>query len=468
MKQQQVAAAKLKVEQLSREEESFAHRADMLAKRQSRMEDLARVHGGVSEKTFKAKARAQEVQNKMIEGEDEVKRLNQEIRDDHNLLKATEDQLQAVKGKEEDYNNGARLAVLKSNKLERDLKDARIELESQKQNLTEMTEAAEVEEAKWDSARRLREQQEAANKAEAQLLESKQGQLGLLRQINPQDMSMVEKKLEETKLMLKAAKLKNKEAARAQAEALKQEQDRTKGKHEAAEAQLHKVEAALEHAREEQHAAVQNAHTRIQKNVVADEEVRTKEAERALQPLQRKLEDAEARLHQQMVANQVQAQDFAQRAADLQSHLKQDVSQTQSKEEDARKQLDQMKNDVKENLKEDLAKQSRMQHTMTEMKASQVQQRRKVEEIDANLRSERAKIEEASSRLQLFEKKRAAQELEYHNKMYEANVQKEEKAQEEVDRLQQEFRKVHNDKNERITQLSHKLHDLKQGKLRGA
>ena len=34
------------------------------------------------------------------------------------------------------------------------------------------------------------------------------------------------------------------------------------------------------------------------------------------------------------------------------------------------------------------------------------------------------------------------------------NVQKEEKAQQEVSRLQQEFHKVHNDKNEKITALS--------------
>ena len=34
------------------------------------------------------------------------------------------------------------------------------------------------------------------------------------------------------------------------------------------------------------------------------------------------------------------------------------------------------------------------------------------------------------------------------------NVQKEEKAQQEVDRLQQEFRKVHNDKNQKVTALT--------------
>lgn len=36
-----------------------------------------------------------------------------------------QEKLQLLKQKEDDYSHGARLAVLKSNKLERDLKDAR-------------------------------------------------------------------------------------------------------------------------------------------------------------------------------------------------------------------------------------------------------------------------------------------------------------------------------------------------------
>ncbi|CAE7395357.1 CAPN15 [Symbiodinium sp. CCMP2456] len=457
LKQQQYEAAKLKMEQLSRQEESYSRRADMMAKRESRMEELAKVHGGVLEKAFRAKARTQEFQKKMLQGEEEVKKLNQEIKAQKQLLKTTEDQLIAIRHREEDYNNGARLAVMKSNKLERDLKDARKELASQKQNLSDVSESAQVQEARWDSARRTREHQEVANLAEERLVESKQGQLGLLRQVNPQEMSLAEQELERTKLLLKEARRKNKEEAKVEEEALRQEQEAAKATHDAAEVKLHKVQTQLEHTREEQKAAVQAARDRAQRHIVDDEEERTKEAEKALKPYQLKLQEAEGRLHQQEVQNQVQSQEMTKKTAALQTEAKQNASNLQRQEHGSLKVIDHMKADVTERLQEDQTKQSNMQRAIEAMKESQRQQTRKATQLDSQLRQEQAKLEEASLRLQTMEKKQAQEQLAYETRMYEMNVQKEEKAQQEVDRLQQEFHKVHNDKNEKVTALSHKL-----------
>mmetsp|Transcript_104654 Transcript_104654/g.249165 ORF Transcript_104654/g.249165 Transcript_104654/m.249165 type:complete len:486 (+) Transcript_104654:132-1589(+) len=478
LKQQQYEAAKLKMEQLSRQEESYSRRAEMMAKQESRMEELAKVHGGVLEKAFRAKARTQEFQKKMLQGEEEVKKLNQEIKGQKQLLKTTEDQLIAIRHREEDYNNGARLAVMKSNKLERDLKDAREELASQKQNLSDVSESAQVQEARWDSARRTRENQEVANLAEERLVESRQGQLGLLRQVNSQEMSLVEQELEHTKLLLKEARRKNKEEAKVEQEALRQEQQAAKATHDAAEVKLHKVQTQLEHTREEQKAAVQAARDRAQRHIVDDEEERTKEAEKALKPYQLKLQEAEGRLHQQEVQNQVQAQEMTRETAALQTEAKQNASNLQHQEHGSlslarlecllqMKVIDHMKRDVTERLKEDQTKQSNMQRAIEAMKESQRQQTRQATQLDSQLRQEQAKLEEASLRLQTMEKKQAQEQLAYETRMYEMNVQKEEKAQQEVDRLQQEFHKVHNDKNEKVTALSHKLQDLKQGQLRG-
>jgi len=468
LKQQQYEAAKLKMEQLSRQEESYSRRAEMMAKRESRMEELAKVHGGVLEKAFRAKARTQEFQNKMLQGEEEVKKLNQEIKAQKQLLKTTEDQLIAIRHREDEYNNGARLAVMKSNKLERDLKDAREELATQKQNLSDVRESAQVQEARWDSARRTRENQEVANLVEERLVESKQGQLGLLRQVNPEEMSLAEKDLERTKLLLKEARRKNKEEAKVEEEALRQEQQAAKAIHDAAEVKLHKVQTQLEQTREEQKAAVLNAaRDRAQRHIVDDEDERMKEAEKALKPYQVKLHEAEGRLHQQEVQNQVQAQEITRETAALQTEAKQNASNLQHQEHGSLKELDHMKVDVEERLKEDQTKQSNMQRAVEAMKESKRQQTRTTTQLDSQLRQEQAKLEEASLRLQTMEKKQAQEQLAYETRMYEMNVQKEEKAQQEVDRLQQEFRKVHNDKNQKVTALSHKLQDLKQGQLRG-
>ncbi|CAE7335350.1 Lamb1 [Symbiodinium pilosum] len=467
LKQQQYAAAKLKMEQLARQEESYSRRTDLMAKRESRMEEKRQAHGGVLDQAFKAKARTQAAQNKMIKGEAEVKKLNQEIKAEKQLIKTSEEQLKEIRLREDEYNNGARLAVMKSNKLERDLKEARIELAAQKEKFAEMTEAASVEEAKWDSARRVRENQEAENAAKAQLLESKQGQLGLLRQINPQDMAVAEKQLEQTKLLLKEAKHKNKADAVAEEKALQQQQAAADASHRAAEAKLHKVQLELEHAKEEQRAALRDARARVQHHATSDEQIRMQQAEKALKPYQKKLEDAEARLHHQEIDNQALAQDLNHQTAALQEEARQNVSGMKLEETRGQKELEYLRKTVAEGLKEDKNKQSNMQRTMTRMKASKSQQTRKVQEIDTKLRAEQAKLEEASLRLQTFQRKETQEQLDYEKKMYEVNALKEAKAQQEVDRLQQEFHKVHADKSERITQLNHKLHELKQGKLRG-
>ncbi|CAE6972254.1 CAPN15 [Symbiodinium natans] len=449
MKQQQYEAAKLKMEQLTRQEESYMRRADLMARRESRMEALARVHGGVLEKAFRAKAKTQQAQNKMIEGEDEVKKLNQEIKAQKQVLKTTEDQLIAIRRREEEFNNGARLAVMKSNKLECRVGVPRLhrvvflvldDLGTTTLNLAvkqyPRTEAAQVQEEKWDSARRMREDQEAKNLAESRLVESKQGQLGLLRQINQEDMSLAEKELEKTKRLLKDARRKNKEEAKVENEALRQEQESIKATHEAAEAKLHKVQSERERAKEEQRTAMQNVQAHVQHHVVADERERVKDAEKALKPYQLKLDEVKERLHQQQIQNQVQEQDISRDMAALQAESRQNASNLQQPGSlKCRKELDHMKVDVAERLKEDETKQANMQGPET----------RKAKEIDAELRREQAKVEEARQKIA------AREQLDYDNKMYEMNVQKEEKAQQEVSRLQQEFHKVHNDKNEKIT-----------------
>lgn len=71
-------------------------------------------------------------------------------------------------------------------------------------------------------------------------------------------------------------------------------------------------------------------------------------------------------------------------------------------------------------------------------------------------------------KLQIAEQQGKQQQLDYEQKMYQANVKAEEHAQEEVEKLQIEFHQLHEDKNAKITELSHKLEETRAGKLRGS
>eukprot|EP00435_Cladocopium_sp_Y103_P037412 s1469_g9.t2 len=206
LKQKQYSSAKVQFEQLIKEEKTLGEHTDKLEHQESRMEERLKAQGSASNKVTLARAQAQALQKKVLSTEAAVATVKQAIRHQQDALKSSEDELQRIKRKEEDFSEGTRLAVMKSNKLEQSLKEARTELQKQKANLTEQHEAARAAEARRDHAHQDEEREKAKNAAP---LESHRGQVK--QPINAHSINLAEQDVKHAENQLKDAQRQFKE-----------------------------------------------------------------------------------------------------------------------------------------------------------------------------------------------------------------------------------------------------------------
>lgn len=205
LKQKQYSSAKVQVEQLIKKEKTLAKHTDQLEHQESRMEERLKAQGSASNKVTLARAQAQALQKKVLSTEAAVATVQQAIRHQQDALKSSEEELQRIKRKEEDFSEGTRLAVMKSNKLEQSLKEARTELQKQKANLTEQHETARAAEARRDHAHH--EERDKANAAPSSL-ESHRGQV---KPINAHSINLAEQDVKHAENQLKDAQRQFKE-----------------------------------------------------------------------------------------------------------------------------------------------------------------------------------------------------------------------------------------------------------------
>ncbi|CAK9023203.1 unnamed protein product [Durusdinium trenchii] len=415
-KQKQLSTAKLKVEQLITEERAFAKRTDLLEQQESRMEEMLKLHGSVSEKASQAKAKAQAFQKQMLSQEAEVKALQEAIKSQSSLLKSSEEKLQLLKQKEDDYSHGARLAVLKSNKLERDLKDARIELEKKKANFTEQHEVAEIAAAKRDSVHRIQEHQKEENEESSQWIAAHRGEATV---INEQTISMAENDVENAKELLKQSRQKTKEQAEANAKAVAQQRQKFLEWEMASAEAMKQAQAQLQSAREDQEKALAAASRRIQSSLTdVNAAERTMRAKSELKSVNAKLAEEEKKLKQQHLENKAKAQEISKETAQMDATKKKHESTMKSEMEKEEQKMKKMKMDAQEMWKKDRAAEANMETTLHKVRSDKEHEKRQVEEVDAELRRARKRLQKAQVKLQIAEQQGKQQQLDYEQKMY--------------------------------------------------